>query len=66
MGVIIIVFRPRDFINVGVVLKVKSTLCIKFMHLKTQTQIPETLEMLDCYMLGSEPSRVDVCGYDTV
>ena len=26
MGVIIIVFRPRDFINVGVVLKVKSTL----------------------------------------
>ena len=26
MGGIIIVFRPRDFINVGVVLKVKSTL----------------------------------------
>ena len=26
MGVIIIVFWPRDFINVGAVLKVKSTL----------------------------------------
>ena len=26
MGVIIIVFRPRDFINVGAVLNVKSTL----------------------------------------
>ena len=26
MGVIIIVFRARDFINVGAVLKVKSTL----------------------------------------
>ena len=26
MGGIIIVFRPRDFINVGAVLKVKSTL----------------------------------------
>ena len=29
MGGIIIVFRPRDFINVGVVLKVKSTLTIR-------------------------------------
>ena len=28
MGGIIIVFRPRDFINVGVILKVKSTLII--------------------------------------
>ena len=26
VGVIIIVFRPRDFINVGAVLNVKSTL----------------------------------------
>ena len=28
VGVIIIVFRPRDFINVGAVLNVKSTLLV--------------------------------------
>ena len=32
VGVIIIVFRPRDFINVGAVLKVKSTLMMTGMH----------------------------------
>ena len=30
VGVFIIVFRPRDFINVGAVLKVKSTLGSRF------------------------------------
>ena len=29
VGVIIIVFRPRDFINVGAVLNVKSTLGLR-------------------------------------